>query len=126
MTPTAGITHRASGNDLRTSSSTVVGHLETVIDTSMEHCAAWVFNVDSRDRMKLAFKAHGIQLCERVVERVNKHYMVERSVYDLNIPGLKKREFLAKWIWKWGEYASEAAASAALSPPPPYPAPPRK
>ena len=79
----------------------VIGKLETVVDSTMEECAAWIFLLGSRARTLDAFRHSTITLRERVSSRVNNHIMIERSVYDLNMPGFSKREFLSSWTWKW-------------------------
>jgi len=72
----------------------------TVMDASMEACAAWDLHKLSRDNMK-SNRSTGV--LESSQTTINGHHSVVQNVYDLGVPGFTPREWVTANIWKWAD-----------------------
>ena len=70
----------------------------TVVDSSIESCAAWDLDKMSRHQVKAFYKFGGL---ERTSTRINDHHSVLQAVIDLRVPGFLPREWVMAVIWRW-------------------------
>ena len=75
-----------------------VGFAEVTIDASIEECASTEFMAYSRRNYNEFSQKDGGVL--RNIFQYPNHSLVNRSVYDIGIPGFSDREFVWKTIWK--------------------------
>jgi hypothetical protein len=69
----------------------------TVLDASVEECAARELSPMTRELQKSHFESGGR---ERTLTKRNDHSAIFRVVYDFHIPGFQLREFLTSQMWK--------------------------
>ncbi len=86
----------------------------TVIDASIEECAAHELNLMSRGQTQAHFESGGK---ERSLTKKNDHSAVFHAVYDFKIPGFQPREFVLTQLWsKLGENMIVLASEDMLLP----------
>lgn len=76
---------------------TSIGRSTTVIDASVEDCAAWEFARMTRERMQDHYSFGGLV---RQVVKVNNHCDIYLTIYDLGVRSFAPREWLVKTVWK--------------------------
>jgi hypothetical protein len=85
------------GTGLKKGDVNIVGTATTIIDASVEECAAWDFGIGSRQRTTNFHNSkRGIG---RIVVPINQHCIVQYTAYHLG-HGLTNREGFVKMIWK--------------------------
>jgi len=75
-------------------SDNIVGSATTVVDASVEQCAAWDFTLDSRARQRAFQRGE-----KRQLERLNDHAAINYTACRLG-SGLNNREWYTKSVWK--------------------------
>ncbi len=75
-----------------------LGRAITVVDASVEDCAAWELNSMCREFTKSHHERGGL---DRNFMVTNQHCGKYHLVIDLQIPGLQPREWVSHRIWKW-------------------------
>jgi hypothetical protein len=81
--------------------SSMIGHATTVVDASLEDCAAFNSRIFmSRFSQKQEFELSGKRSYQRTEVVRNDHCSAIRGVYDTGVPGFKLREFVSLQIWK--------------------------
>ena len=76
----------------------LIGRASTVIDTTIEECAAWEWAKMSRERSKKLRN-------RRKVVQINDHSDIQQFILDLKLPGFQLREFLTRSL-RWREDAN--------------------
>ena len=71
-----------------------IGRAITIVDTTLEECAAWEWVKITRERSKES------KNLDRVVVKLNEHSQLFRYIRDFKIPGFKQRERLSREVWK--------------------------
>jgi hypothetical protein len=75
-----------------------IGRAATVVDASIEECAAWNMSNLSREHTKRYRERNGIN---RSLTDTNQHCSIYHLVVDLQISGLQLREWVTRRVWKW-------------------------
>ena len=70
----------------------------TVVDASVEACAAWDLHKMSRNNAKTNSSAG---ILESSQTNVNEHHTIVQNVYEVPVLGFKPREWVTANIWKW-------------------------
>jgi hypothetical protein len=91
----------------------IVGSACTVVDASMEECAAWDFQIGSRRRIQDFYKSKKGVL--RQVVPVNDHCLVHHTIYNIGL-GLTDRENYTKMVWKRLDENTIVTANDSCSP----------
>ncbi|GMI54966.1 hypothetical protein TeGR_g10898 [Tetraparma gracilis] len=77
---------------------TGIGRAVATIDASCEDCVAWVLNCCDRKRKEKHFLQNGNSDIRSVSGRQS-HQVIVGSLCDLNIHGIRLREFISRLIW---------------------------
>ena len=77
--------------------SPLIGRGITVVDTTLQDCAAWEWALSTREKSKSYCEGSGL---EKNIVKLNDHSQLFHVVYDLGIPGSQPREWLTKIVWK--------------------------
>jgi len=75
-------------------SSSAVGRGSTIVDASVEDCAAWELAKTSRESLSNS------RSLARSFAKTNVHHGLFHLVFDLHIPGFLPREFLTEQVWR--------------------------
>ena len=78
-------------------SAAVIFRATTVVDASLEECAAWELAKMTRERMKGHLDFGGL---DREVVKLNNHAELFLFAMDLGVRGFDSREWLTKVVWK--------------------------
>ena len=76
-----------------------VGKAITVVDATIEECAAWEMEKTGRANTQEYYNFGGLR---RDCVDVNEHHWLYHVVYDFAVPGLSPREFVCRVLWSWG------------------------
>ena len=72
----------------------------TIVDASVEACAAWDLHKMSREKMK-SNRSSRVMVSSQTT--INDHSAVVQRVQDIRVPGFKPREWVTANIWKWAD-----------------------
>ena len=78
-------------------SSAGVGRAVTIVDASIEDCAAWEYARMTRERIKDHYDFGGL---DREVVKLTNHSELFRNAIDFGVKTLAPREWLTKGVWK--------------------------
>ena len=78
-------------------SSAAIGRAVTIVDASIEDCAAWENAKMTRERMKGHYDFGGL---DRKVVKLTNHSELFYFVIDLGVKTIAPREWLIKSVWK--------------------------
>ena len=67
----------------------------TVVDATVEECAAWDMKKMSMEQTKRGSNT------DRALKEINNHHSVYHFVRDLRIPSFQPREWVFDMVWKW-------------------------
>ncbi|GMH73697.1 hypothetical protein TL16_g06259 [Triparma laevis f. inornata] len=80
-------------------SSAVVGRAVTVVDATVEDCAAWEYLKMSRAQLNVHYKSGGGGLDRKVVN-ITDHSDIYHLAMDFGVSSFAPREWLMKCVWK--------------------------
>ena len=87
-------------------SSAAIGRAVTIVDASIEDCAAWENAKMTRERMKGHYDFGGL---DRKVVKLTNHSELFYFVIDLGVKTIAPREWLTKVVWKMVDLHCETA-----------------
>ncbi|GMH95050.1 hypothetical protein TL16_g13066 [Triparma laevis f. inornata] len=74
-----------------------IGRAVTVVDATMEDCAAWEWAKMTRQRVRVHYEFGGL---ERKAVKINEHSEMFYLAVGFGVTGLSPREYLTKNVWK--------------------------